>query len=64
MIKARAIREGGLSVAIEGVPSFMVEKDSTVPTSVGTVPVDIAFAGNLFGFVDAPDLHATVSMKT
>lgn len=63
VIKARAIRGEALSVAIEGVPSFMVEKDSAVTTSVGTVPVDIAFAGNFFGFVDAPDLHTTVSYE-
>lgn len=61
VIKARAIREGALSIAIEGVPSFVVEKGFSVPTSVGTVPVDIAFAGNLFGFVDALHLQATVS---
>jgi proline racemase len=61
VIKARAIREGALSIAVEGVPSFMVERGFVVPTSVGTVPVDIAFAGNFFGFVDASDLHIDVS---
>lgn len=61
VIKARVVDEDALTVAIEGVPSFLVKKDFPVNISAGTIPVDVVFAGNFFGFVSALDLNSAVS---
>ncbi len=63
IVKARPIQGKSLSVAVESVPSFLVETDFKIHTSSGVVPVDIAFGGNFFAFVKASDLKLEIEEK-
>ncbi len=61
-VRARLIQERG-TVGWEGVPSFFVGSGIPVETSGGTVPVDIAYGGNFFAFVQSDDLGIPVEKE-
>lgn len=55
------VRDGRVdSVSIQNVPSFFVRSTKVDVPGVGSVPVDISFGGNFFGFVRASDIGIEV----
>ncbi len=61
VVGARPILGGVLSIAVEAVPSFLVEAGVTIATSIGSIPVDVAYSGNFFAFVKASDLGLEIN---
>jgi proline racemase/trans-L-3-hydroxyproline dehydratase len=58
------VENGNVSrVKFRNVPSFLFEKDLTVPTSAGEVKADVAFGGAFYGSVDATSLGLTVEPR-
>jgi proline racemase len=56
------VRDGKVdSVSIQNVPSFFVRSAMVEVHGIGSVPVDISFGGNFFGFVRASDIGVEVS---
>lgn len=62
-VVAHVRREAGVttSVGFENVPSYVVARGIDVSTSVGTVSVDLSFAGALYASVDATALGLSVT---
>ena len=55
------VRDGRVdSVSIQNVPSFFVRSTTVDVPDLGSVPVDISFCGNFFGFVRASDISIEV----
>jgi proline racemase/trans-L-3-hydroxyproline dehydratase len=63
VVSARPIPGEVLSIAVEAVPSFLVEAEAKIATSIGLIPVDIAYSGNFFAFAKATDLGLEINEK-
>jgi proline racemase len=58
------VRDGRVdSVSVQNVPSFFVRSTVVDVPGLGSVPVDISFGGNFFGFVRASDIGIKVSQE-
>jgi proline racemase/trans-L-3-hydroxyproline dehydratase len=61
-VTARVHREGGRTVAVDfvNVPSYVLARGLTVPTSRGTASVTLAYGGAIYASVDATSLGLSV----
>jgi proline racemase len=61
-VTARVRREQGQTVAVDfvNVPSFVLARDISLPTSRGDVPVTVSYGGAIFADVDATGVGLTV----
>jgi proline racemase/trans-L-3-hydroxyproline dehydratase len=61
-VTARVHRAGGRTVGVDfvNVPSYVLARDLTVPTSRGVASVTLAYGGAIYASVDAPSLGLSV----
>ena len=62
-VTARVRRRGGRTeaVAFHNVPSFVIARGLSVPTSIGVATVDVSFGGAIYGSVRASELGLSVA---
>jgi proline racemase len=65
-LECTARLEGGrvASVAVRNVPSWVLARDVEIPTSRGTVAVDVSFGGAFYGSVDVRRIGLDVSPRS